>query len=51
MFVINESYLMCLRVRAWSGNLSWQYVNSMSWTMTLGEGVIGDLTYLPGEKM
>ena len=41
MFVIDGSYLMCLCVRAWSGNLSWQYVNSMSWTVTLREGVIG----------
>ena len=41
MFVINESYLMCLCVRAWSGNMSWQCVNSMSWIVTLEEGVIG----------
>ena len=24
-----------------SGNMSWQYVNSMSWIMCVGEGVIG----------
>ena len=43
MVVINGSYLLCLCVRAWSGNMSWQYVNSMSWIVTLGEGVYGCL--------
>ena len=32
-------------VRAWSGNLSWQYVNSMSWIVILGEGVMGVCTW------
>ena len=40
-FWINRSYLVCLRVRAWFGNLSWQYVNSISWIMSVGEGVVG----------
>jgi hypothetical protein len=31
MVLINGSYLVCLCVRACSGNLSWQYVNSMNW--------------------
>ena len=38
---ISWSYLWCLCVRACSGNLSWQYVNSMSWSVMNGEGVMG----------
>ena len=34
-------YLVCLCVRAWSRYLSWQYVNSMSWVVSVGEGIIG----------
>ena len=30
MVLISGSYLLCLCVSAWSGNLSWQYVNSMN---------------------
>ena len=42
MVLISGSYLVCLCVRACLGNLStWQYVNSMNWTMWLGEGDIG----------
>jgi hypothetical protein len=41
MVLINGSYLLCLCVRAWSGNLSWQYVNSMNWIVSLEEGAIG----------
>ena len=33
-------YLMCLCVRACSGYLSWQYVNSMNWVVSVGEGNI-----------
>jgi hypothetical protein len=29
MMLINESYLVCLCMKTCSGNLSWQYVNSM----------------------
>jgi hypothetical protein len=28
--LINGSYFMCFRMRACSGNLSWQYVNSIN---------------------
>ena len=40
MMLISGSYLVCLCVRAWSGNLSWWYVNSMNWTMSAGEGIL-----------
>ena len=30
ILLINGSYLVCLCVMACSGNLSWQYVNSMN---------------------
>lgn len=33
MVLISGSYLVCLCVRACSGNLSWQCVNSMNWTV------------------
>jgi hypothetical protein len=41
MVLISGSYLACFCSRAWSGNLSWQYVNSMNWTTCVGEGGIG----------
>ena len=41
MVLISESNLVCLCVRAWSGIMSWQYVNSMNSTGSLEEGVIG----------
>ena len=28
-------------VMACSRNMSWQYVNSMNWTLVMGDGVIG----------
>jgi hypothetical protein len=37
---------VCLCVRASSGNLSWQYVNSMNWMVWLGEGNIGLCVWL-----
>ena len=30
MMLISESYLVCLCVRVWLRNLSWQYVNSIN---------------------
>ena len=41
MVLIRGSYLASLYVMACSGNLSWQYVNSMSWIVCLGEGDMG----------
>jgi hypothetical protein len=41
MALISVSYLLSLCVRAWSGNMSWQYANSINWTMVVGEGEIG----------
>jgi hypothetical protein len=41
MVLIRGSYLVCLWVRAPSGNLSWQYVNSINWIVWLGEGRMG----------
>ena len=41
MVLIRGSYLMCLHVRARSGYLSWQYVNSMNWVVIAGDGDIG----------
>ena len=41
MDVITGSYLVCFCVMACSRNLSWQYVNSMNWTLVMGDGVIG----------
>ena len=46
MVLISGSYLICLCVRACSRNLSWQYVNSMNWTVYLGDGVIGVCIWL-----
>ena len=39
MDVISGSYLVCFCVMACSGNMSWQYVNSMNWTLVMGDGV------------
>ena len=44
--LISGSYLVCLCVRACSGNLSWQYVNSINWIVCLGEGSIGVCVWL-----
>jgi hypothetical protein len=41
MVLFSGSYLACLCVMAYFGNLSWQYVNSMNWIVCLGEGDIG----------
>src|ERR1700738_2981921 len=41
MVLMSGSYLVFLWVSASSGNLSWQYVNSMNWIVCLGEGSIG----------
>ena len=41
MVLISGSYLVCLSMRACSGNLSWQYVNSMNWIVFLGDGDMG----------
>ena len=41
MVLITGLYLVCLCVRVWLGSLSWKYVNSMSWIVTVGEGDIG----------
>lgn len=38
---ISESYLISLCVRAWSGNMSWQYVHLMNWIVSVGEGEMG----------
>lgn len=40
------SYLMCLCSKACSWNLSWHYVNSMSWSVIDGEGVMGKERWL-----
>ena len=39
--LISGSYLVCFRVMACSRNMSWQYVNSMSWNVAAGVGVKG----------
>jgi hypothetical protein len=38
MALISESYLACFCVMACSGNLSWQYVNSMNWIIFMCDG-------------
>ena len=48
---ISESYLICLYVRAWSRNLSWQYVNLMNWTTSLGEGEMGVCVWFGAPNM
>ena len=40
MVFISGLYLVSLWVRALSGNLSWQYVNSINCIVCLGEGSI-----------
>ena len=37
--LISRSYLLCFCVMACFGNLSWQYVIIMSWTVVAGVGV------------
>ena len=39
------SYLVCFRAMACSGNLSWQYVNSINCTVWLGDGDIGSVIW------
>ena len=39
--LIRGSYLLCLCVRAWLGNQSWQYVNSMTWIVIAELGATG----------
>ena len=38
MLLTNGLSLVCLCVRACSGNLSWQYVNSMNCIVCVGDG-------------
>ena len=38
MLLINGSYLVCLCMRACSGNMSWHYVNSMNCIVCVGDG-------------
>ena len=38
--LISGSYLVCSCMRACSGNLLWQYVNSMNWIVYVDEGSI-----------
>ena len=45
MVLFSGSYLVCLCVRACLGNLSWQYVNSMNWTVWLGDGDMGSCVW------
>jgi hypothetical protein len=51
MVLFSGSYLACLCVRACSGNLSWQYVNSMNWIVCLGEGDIGGCIWFGAPSM
>ena len=39
--LIGGSYLVCLCSRVCLGNLSWQYVNSMNWSVWTREWFIG----------
>ena len=48
--LISGSYLVCLCVRACPGNLSWQYVNSMSWIVYVGDGVRGVCVWFGAHK-
>ncbi len=41
VLLTSGSYLSCLCARACSGNLSWQYVNSMNCTVYAGVGING----------
>ena len=44
--LINGSYFMCFWVSACSGNLSWQYVNSINWIVRVEEGDMGVCVWL-----
>ena len=46
MVLISGSYFVCFRVIACSGNLSWQYVNSINWIVCVGEGSMGVCAWL-----
>lgn len=39
--LMSGSYIMCSSLRAWLGNLSWQYVDAMNWIVIMREGIIG----------
>jgi hypothetical protein len=39
--LISGSYLVCFCVMACYGNLLWEYVNSMSWIIVVGDGAMG----------
>jgi len=45
MAQFNVSYLACFCVMACSGNRSWQYVNSMNWTVWLDDGDMGRVVW------
>jgi hypothetical protein len=45
ILLISGSYLSCLCVQACSGNLSWQYVNSISCIVCVWEGVKGVVVF------
>ena len=49
--LVSGSYVVCLCVRACSGNLLWQYVNSMNWTMNVGEGSMGVCVWFAAPSM
>ena len=49
--LMSMSYLVCFCVMACSGNLSWQYVNSMSCTVIVGDGVMGVGVWLGAPMM
>ena len=46
MALISGSYLACFCVMACSGNLSWQYVNSMNWIIFVCDGDKGVKVWL-----
>ena len=46
MVLINGSYLACFCVMACSGNLSWQYVNSMNCIVFVSDGSKGVRVWL-----
>ena len=39
--LMSGSYSMCSSLRAWLGNLSWQYEDFMNWIVVMREGIIG----------
>ena len=51
ILLISGSYVVCLCARACYGNMSWQYVNSMNWTVCLREGNIGVCVWLGAPMM